>query len=144
MREPGFPGGEGAFADHLVAEFFVAHFAFCLLVELFEQVEGDVGGLEVGGVGVAEIVDKRAVGAGAGGGRSGCEQRPTQADRGLEWATAPTVPTLPTEGEWATRQNRGGDAGEQAGGDGFDVAFDAAELAGEEDVGVLLHLQGWR
>ena len=38
---------------------------------------------------------------------------------------------------------RGVAAGKESGGDGFGVAFDSGELAGDEDVWVLLQLQGF-
>ncbi len=75
------------------------------------------------GVGVADVVGERAVGAGAGRGDGfGVERRAVH----------------------ATGESGGGESGEQAGGDGFDVALDAGELAGEDEARVLLQLQGWR
>jgi hypothetical protein len=56
--EPGVEGGEGALTDHLVTEFLVAHFASGGLVELLQQIEGDVGGLEMRGVSPADVMDE--------------------------------------------------------------------------------------
>ena len=41
------------------------------------------------------------------------------------------------------REGCGVAAGEQAGGDGFGVAFDAGELAGDHDAGVGAELEGF-
>jgi len=93
------------FALQAVALFFVADFFAEIFFEGFEKVEGDVGGLEVGGVGVGDVVDQRAQGCGAGNG----------------------------DGLMAAGERRGVNAGEHTGGDGFGVAFDTGNLAGEED-----------
>ena len=81
-----------------MAFFFVAHFFAEFGFEGWEQVEGDVGGLEALGFGVGDVVGQAAVGAGSGRGRWGA----------------------------ALRYGCGVDACEHAGGDGFGVAFDSA------------------
>ena len=63
------------------------------------------------GVGVGDVVDQGAEGGGAGSG----------------------------DGLFTTDDGCRVDAGEQAGGDGFGVAFDTGELAGEEDGWLLSH-----
>ena len=85
--------------------FLVANLPAQLFLERFEQVECDVGGLKALGVGVGDVVDQGAEGAGARGRR----------------------------GLFAAGERCGVEAGEQAGGDGLGVALDAGELAGEED-----------
>ena len=70
-----------------------------------QQVEGDVGGGEFFEVAVGDVVGERAVGAEARGGR----------------------------GLVAVGEGCGVAAGQHAGGDGLGVAFDAGELAGDED-----------
>ncbi len=112
--EPGIPGGEGAVALDAVAFFFVANLFAEVFFEWEEEVEGDVGGLEALGFAVGDVVGERAVGAQAGSG-----------DR------------LAAVGEGC-----GVAAGEHAAGDGFGVAFDAGELAGDEDRWVGAELEG--
>ena len=106
--KPFVPGGQGAFALNAVAFLLVANLLAELFFERHEQIEGDVGGLEVLAFGVGDVVRQRAVGGEA---RGGC-------------------------GCLAAGEGGGEASGEQAGGDGFGVAFDAGELAGDEDVGV--------
>ncbi len=108
MLQPLVPCGEGAFALDAVAFFFVADGFAEFFFERDEEVEGDVGGLELFVVGVGDVVDERAVGGEARG-------------RG---------------GFYASGQGGGVAACEEASGDGLGVAFDAGELAGDEDGGV--------
>ncbi len=105
---PGVERGQGALALDAVTLLLVADFLARLFVEGLQQVEGDVGGLEVFGVGVGDVVDQRAESGGAGNGR----------------------------GLLAVGDGGGVKPGQQAGGDGFGVAFDAGELAGEEHAAV--------
>src|ERR1017187_259636 len=101
-------------ADQLVAGFLVAAQAIArALVELREEVEGDVGGLVILRVGRRDIVAERAQGG-----------RARQGARGR-----------------AESESGGVHAGREPGGDGFDVAFDAGNLAGEKDFGVCAQLQ---
>ena len=93
-----------------MALFLVADLFAQLFFERLQQIEGDVGGLEVFGVGVGDVVDQRAEGGGA------------RDRRGL----------------FSACERRGVEAGQHAGGDGFGVAFDAGELAGEESFRWLL------
>src|ERR1700749_3390809 len=95
--------------------FLVADAAAQLFFERQEEIEGDVLGLEVLAFSMRDVVGERAVGGQARWGR-----------RSL-----------------AAGEGGGEAAGEEAGGDGFGVAFDAGELAGDEDVRVLLELQGF-
>ena len=67
-REPCVPGFEGAVALDAVAFFFVADLFAEVFFERREEVEGDVGGLEVLCFGVGDVVGEAAVGAEAGGG----------------------------------------------------------------------------
>ena len=57
-----------------VAFFFVADLFAEVFFEGWEEVEGDVGGLEVLGFGVGDVVGERAVGAEAWGGGGGCRR----------------------------------------------------------------------
>src|SRR5450432_1146213 len=106
---PFFESAQGHFALFLVALFTIANAS----LQGWEQVEGDVGGLEAFGVCLRYVVEKRPEGGSSG------------------WA----------DGKFAVRQSRGLDASQKSGRDGLDVAFDAANLSSEEEVGVLLHLQ---
>ena len=54
--QPLVPGGEGAVALEAVAFFFVADLFAEVFFEGWEEVEGDVGGLEVFGFGVGDVV----------------------------------------------------------------------------------------
>ena len=80
-----------------------------LLAQLFfkrlQQIKRDVGGLEVFGIGVGDVVDQRAQGAGA-----------RRGDRFL-----------------ATNQRGGVETGQQPGGDGLRVTLDAGKLAGKHE-----------
>ncbi len=109
------PGFEGSVALEAVAFFFVADLFAELGFEGWEEVEGDVGGLEAFGFGVGDVVGEAAVGAGSGGGG----------------------------GLLALGEGCGVAAGEEAGGYGFGVAFYSAELAGYEDGGVGAELEGF-
>src|ERR1035438_654483 len=101
-------------ADQLVAGFLVAAQALTGgLVELREEVEGDVGGLVILRVGRGDVVAERAEGG-----------RARQGARGR------------AEGE-----SGGVHAGHESGGDGLHVAFDAGNLAGEEGFGAPAQLQ---
>ncbi len=104
---PGVEGRQGPFALQAVALFLVANFAADFFFEGLEQIEGDVGGLEVPGVSVGDVVDQRAEGGGA-------------RDRDRLFAT----------GEGCRVE-----AGQHPCGNGFGVAFDAGDLAGEEQGG---------
>src|SRR4051794_38384695 len=105
--KPGVEGFECALADEGVALLLVANAALGGFVELLEQVEGNVGGLEILRIGVADVVDQRTEGGSAWGG----------------------------DGLGAGGERGGGESGELSGGDGLDVAFDPGDLSGEEDVG---------
>src|ERR1035437_5914455 len=99
---------ERLLADQCVARSLIAAQAIASgLVELRKQIEGDVGGLVVLRVGRGDVVAERA--------ESG---RARQGARGL-----------------AEGKSGGVHAGHESGSDGFDVAFDARNLAGEEDFG---------
>ena len=91
--------------------------SFCVgLLRGREEVEGDVGGLELLRFGVGDVVGQAAVGTGS---------------RGWRWGAA-------------LRDGCGVASGQHAAGDRFGVAFDAAELAGDHDARVGLELQGFR
>ena len=98
-----------------MAFFLVADLLAKFFFERWKEVEGDVGGLEVFGFGVGDVVGERAVCAEAGRGRGG----------------------------FAVREGCGVDAGEHARGDGFGIAFDAGELTGDHDVWMGLELEGF-
>src|ERR1035437_7783712 len=99
-------GFQRLLADQRVARFLVTAQAIARgLFEWRQQVEGDVGGLITFGVGRGDIGAERAEGG-----------RARQGVRGL-----------------AEKERGGVHAGHESGGDGFDVALDARNLAGEED-----------
>ena len=96
-----------------VALFFVANPVAEFVFKRHEQIEGDVGGLEVFAFSMCDVVRERAVGGEARGGL----------------------------GSLAASEGGGETPGQEAAGDGFGVAFDAGKLAGDKDVGVLLELE---
>jgi len=106
-RPPRVEGRQRSLADDAMALLLVADLLAEFFFEGFEQVEGNVCGLKVFWVGVGDVVDQRSKGAGA---RRG-------------------------DGFFAAGQGSSVDSGKQAGGDGFGIALDAGELAGEEDRG---------
>ena len=57
------PCGEGSFALQAVAFFFVADLFAELFFEGWQEIEGDVRGLEAFGFGVGDVVGEAAVGA---------------------------------------------------------------------------------
>lgn len=69
FRPPGIEGSQCAFALDPVALAFVADFAANFFFERGKQVEGDVCGVEVPAFGVGDVVDERAEGGFARGGR---------------------------------------------------------------------------
>ena len=104
----------GAAADFGVAgSLVVAQLETGGFVELWQQVEGDVGGLIVARIGAGDVVAERTEG--------GLAREGTGLGAGGEIG--------------------GVEAGHESGGDGFDVAFDAGDLAGEEDFGARAQLQ---
>lgn len=98
-----------------MAFFFVANLFAEVFFKRWEEVEGDVGGLELFVVGVGDVVGEGPVGGKAWG---GC-------------------------GLLAAGEGGGVAAGEEAGGDGLGVALDAGELAGDEDARVGAELEGF-
>ena len=88
-----------------MAFLFVADLLADFLFKRLDEVEGDVGWLEVFGLGVRNVVDERA--------ECGCA-----GNRG---------------GFFALRDLRGVEPSQHAGGDGLRVALDAGELTGYED-----------
>ena len=98
-----------------VAFFFVANFCAGLLRGAASKSKVMLVGWKCFDLGVGDGVDHGAEGGGA---RGGC---------GLS----------------AMRECGGVAPGEQAGGDGFGVAFDAGELAGDHDPGVGAEAEGW-
>src|SRR5579871_2029990 len=66
--EPHAPRFECAVALELVAFLFVAHLFTQFGFERWQQVEGDVGGLESLGLSMSDVVGQAAVGASAGSG----------------------------------------------------------------------------
>src|SRR5437667_11086633 len=80
-----------------------------------QQIKRYVGGLKIPGISLGDVVNQRSECGGAGR-RNGLA---------------------------AGRQGGGVQAGDQSGCNGFDVAFDAADLSGEENLRVILHLQSW-
>jgi len=95
--------------------FLISDAAAQVFFERREKVEGNVGGLEALTFRVGDVVGEAAVGGDA---RSG---------GGLD----------------ATGEGGGVASGEQAAGDGLGVAFDARELAGDEDRGMGTELEGF-
>jgi len=98
-----------------VALFFVAHLFAEIFFEGWEEIEGDVGGLEFFCLGVGDVVGQAAVGR-------------------ASWC-----------GCWrlSLRNGCGVDAGQHAAGNGFGVAFDSAKLAGDHDAGMGFELEGF-
>src|SRR5271155_64334 len=108
LLEPGFEFSQRQFALQATALFAVADLA----IECGQQIEGDVGGLEILALGSCDVVDQR----------SECgDPRRRQG--------------LAAGGEGGSIDPR-----DQAGGDRFDIAFDAADLAREKHLGMSFHL----
>ena len=78
-----------------------------LFIELRQQIESDIGGLVIRGIGAGDIGAERADGGFAR--ERHARLRPKRKFRGMT-------------------------PGDQSGGDGFDVAFDARNLAGEKNL----------
>jgi hypothetical protein len=57
---PRIEGGEGTVALDAMTFFLVVDSLSRLFLKWLEEIEGDVGGLEVFGVGVGDVVDQRA------------------------------------------------------------------------------------
>src|SRR3984957_20676954 len=95
--------------------FFVTDLFAKLFLEGWEEVEGDVGRLELFGFGVSDVVGEGAVGA-----------QPWRRGWGL-----------------AVRDGCGKDTGQHAARDRFGVAFDAGELARDHHAGMGLELEGF-
>ena len=106
---------EGAVALDFVAFFFVADAFAEFFFEGWEKVERDVGWGELFGFGMGDVVGEGAVGGEAGGGG----------------------------GLGAVGESCSVASGEEAGGYRFGIAFDAGELAGDEDGGVSFELEGF-
>ena len=80
-----------------------------------QKIKRNVSGLKFRGVGVSDVVGERPESGSARRSRELC----------------------------AAYQAGGMNASHQPGGDGFDVTFHAADLPGEKNVGMRLHLQSW-